>query len=214
MQNLKKLMKLVLLLLILVGVKHYNEMEQDYSSVSHKELLSLKVDHVIDDDFFTPAGPHSYIINSMYIKGRKSGEVTFYINSSGGMVDLALDQVELINRMKKQEGFSIKCYIKEASSAAFTFTMGACDKRIAMKDATFMTHRCYVPTGIFFISKTFSDSTYLSDTEMAEKEVISVNKSKEDWLKISRQKEDKFYSKDELKKYNIVTSFYEDECRP
>ena len=78
-----------------------------------------------------------------------------------------------------------------------------CSKAILLRGGGMSQHYAYIP------EKGVTNSTYLSSYEMAKKEAEALMIDPKEWFAITRLKnENKLFTVEELKKYNIIQKVY------
>lgn len=203
------------LLFRLVNTKHH------YSSdFTHEELVKIKPELIIDygmlededsykDDINslsyhliqrglilkTPTGM-VYNSNTSYI----SPSISVVIQSGGGYIKLGYYLIQTLIDIRKT-GIKINCYVSEAQSMAFTVMVLGCDKVLAKKNVTLMEHR--VSRG----GEGTTPSTFMEDIQLSQLEAQVLGLKWEDWIKVARGPKDHVFTKDEIKKYKLVTEW-------
>ena len=133
-----------------------------------------------------------------FINPEKIGEsVNIIIQSPGGKVDIGAQLIMILNSLRSA-GIKVNCYVSEAQSMAFSVMVTSCDKIIAKKDVILMQHRISYGKG-----KTTVD-TFVSDIKLAYAEADALEIDRKEWLSITKTKEDKVFSYDEIIKYKLV----------
>jgi len=131
----------------------------------------------------------------------KDQTVNLIINSSGGRVDFGYKLLNFVNFIKYHLKIKTTCYIKEASSMAFTVAISICDKRIALEGIEMMQHPVSVG------SKYYTTSTKIDDILISALEASRLGIDPKEWRKISKEQGDKFFTKEEMIKYKLIHEF-------
>lgn len=129
--------------------------------------------------------------------GGSNYSVNVIIQSGGGFVNLGYEALGFLNEMRKN-GLKINCHVAEAQSMAFTIMVLGCDKVIAKKTATIMQHRTSYGGG------NVTPSTFNQDIEIAEAEALRLGVKYDEWLALTKGKEDHVFTKEEIEKYKLV----------
>ena len=200
------------LLLYKVYEKPYNVVdEQAMEEISNEVHITVG-----QDTFLDPRGFSQEVANAMLTEGvwqlspfgpiwagdifKK--EFTLLIDSNGGSVDVMFQILDSMAELQKR-GIHFKCYIANAHSAAFTFAVSVCSKAILLRGGQMSQHHAYRRGfGI-------TNDTYLISLNMAKKEAAALLLDYREWMRITRDgNEDKLFSVEELKKYNIIQKVY------
>jgi ATP-dependent protease ClpP protease subunit len=140
----------------------------------------------------------SHPVYGEFINPEKIGEsVNIIIQSPGGKVDIGAQLIMILNSLRSA-GIKVNCYVSEAQSMAFSVMVTSCDKIVAKKDVILMQHRISYGKG-----KTTVD-TFVSDIKLAYAEADALEIDRKEWLSITKTKEDKVFSYDEIIKYKLV----------
>lgn len=211
----KSKVKTIGIILSLIFALIYISVDSDYTT---KSLFSLREvnshEIIIDDSFFLDH--HNFnktltkinqifgmrVFKSMFGLPINTREPIYIaIQSNGGYLHL----LEQIIDYKMLIDSYVICTISTANSAAFTFMVRFCDERIILPDAEIMTHKAFAMD--IFGNKIFTDYNKLLTVKHSDLEAEILNIDKDKWYKLSRESGDKFFTKEELKKYNIGTEF-------
>jgi len=193
--------------------------EKPYSVIDEKAMQEISSEiHITvgQDTFLDPRGFSQEVSNAMLTEGvwqlspfgpiwagdifKK--EFTLLIDSNGGSVDVMFQILDSMAELQKR-GISFKCYIANAHSAAFTFAVSVCSKAILLRGGQMSQHHAYRRGfGI-------TNDSYLISLNMAKKEAEALLMDYREWMKITRKgNDDKIFSVEELKKYNIIQKVY------
>jgi hypothetical protein len=217
-KNIKRLFKLAVTIAAIVGILSLipNAKVKDISNITYEEIDTLRPNIVV--------GSYAFYSHQAMGKGLKLyiemakraaqfkplgvdiyGGKTFriYINSRGGRIDVAKDAITYFKRTAASMKIKFTCYINDAMSAAFTFAMAVCDKRIGLSKINLMTHKSY-------INGTNTTLTKILDYDLINLEIESIGMPFADWRVFSRGKENKYYTRDEMIEYDLIHEFKDD----
>lgn len=168
-----------------------------YTFRDPRPFMGKLVDKLVEDKIYvmTPFG-------MVWAADVFKKEYTLLIDSNGGRVDILFGLLRDMEQLQKR-GISFKCYIANAHSAAFTFAVSVCSKAILLRGGQMMQHHAYIPGyGI-------DNNAYLESLKMAKKEATALLIDPKEWMRITRKgNDDKLFSVEELKKYNIIQKVY------
>lgn len=190
------------------------------TKITYDTLKNIKPDAVIDDYTLLDEGatgkfqqditeklfkdnhliqmPFGLVFNK---QATAKKEITILIESGGGYYNLGKNIVLGLDGLRKQ-GFKITCYVEKAMSMAFHILLTSCDERIGTKNVDLMMHRVRIGE-----LGRFTSSTKSTDLEMNYLEALSIGISEEAWLELTRQEDDKYFTKKEMKKYKLIHRF-------
>jgi len=120
-----------------------------------------------------------------------------HIDSHGGRKDILMPILEILDEVR-ENGVTVKCYITNAQSFAFSFMLLGCDERIYVKGATVMQHKMYFNGGLI------TAASKVDDLKMAEKEAEAIGEDKYEWHELTRSGEKKEFTRKELEDLGII----------
>lgn len=140
-----------------------------------------------------------------FINQYGSKTIPLLIESGGGSVVKMNEILVYVDKLKKQ-GYKFKCYVALAASAAFTFTIDACDKITLLENGKMMQHKAYLAPrdGSF---KLLNVETEVLSMQMAKREFEKriKNITFSEYYALTRDGADaKWFDVDELLEYNII----------
>lgn len=165
----------------------------DHATLQSPELAYEAVKPITK--LITGLGPFSKLLQGQTLN--------VLIESNGGRVDLGYKIIKHLNELKYRIGFKLKCHIKTAASMAFTIMLSICDERVGLKGLFLMQHPVRYSNGVRTVKTKIDDL----DINKSEARILGVKPSV--WLALSKQDGDHVFTKEEIKKFKLVTS-YED----
>jgi len=194
--------KVTMVIGLLLIFHHFNTSDVEKNNQFSYSDIQKIAPHVIIDDatLISEEGISTFIsqirLSSLFIQNK----LKVVIESNGGVIKIADVVYNSINQFI-DSGVYVECHVTKASSVAFTLMTTLCSNTIVYGDFIIMSHPSYVDT----IGSTVNSK--IIDMILVKKESQALGIDFQKWLSISRLEEDKYYTKEELIKYNISTEF-------
>ena len=212
------LITLASLAILVTFIKPHTRDSQPLLNVQVADILSLKDKNDIQINMHTLGSPAmnfalqtSNIMKRKYLKAKASKDqkdlnVNILIDSYGGYVSTMYQIESLLNMYRGVGQFNFTCYVANAISAAFYLMVRVCDRTILIRGAEIAQHPVHVGREMS------TASTLLITKDMSDAEAASLNQEENFWFSLTRKVGKlKYFSVDELFKYNIIDEVYNRE---